>query len=110
MNNIFTIPAGIPFAKALASQLLKEYEDTPEALLDILILLPTRRACRTVREAFLQLNGGKPIMLPTLQALGDIDEEELSLSITGKNASDALLNLPPTLPNMQRQILLARAI
>jgi len=110
MQRLFTIPAGIPFAKALASRLLDEYKDTPESLPDILILLPTRRACRTLRDAFLQLNNGKPIMLPALQALGDIDEEELSLSITGQNASDTLLNLPPTLPGMQRQILLARAI
>lgn len=110
MNNIFTIPAGIPFAKALASRLLEEHENAPEALPDILILLPTRRACRTLREAFLQLNNGKPIMLPRMQALGDIDEEELSLSIAGSKGAQKLIDLKPVLPNMQRQILLARAV
>jgi len=110
MSNVFTIPAGIPFAKALAARLLEEHSDKPESLPDILILLPTRRACRTVREAFLQLNEGRPIMLPALQALGDIDEEELSLSIAGQEGTANLLNLPPVLPSMQRQILLARAI
>ena len=110
MSNIYTIPAGIPFAKSLAANLLHEHKSNPQSLADILILLPTRRACRTVREAFLQLNDGKPIMLPALQALGDIDEEELSLSIAGQNASDALLDLPPVLPSMQRQILLSKAI
>jgi ATP-dependent helicase/nuclease subunit B len=110
LQNIFTIPAGIPFAKALASRLLEEHADKPETLPDILILLPTRRACRTVREAFLQLNGGKPIMLPAMQALGDIDEEELSISIAGQEGTQQFLELPAVLPSMQRQILLARAI
>jgi len=110
MSNIFNIPAGIPFAKALTAQLLREHKDTPETLPDILILLPTRRACRTLREAFLQLNAGKPIMLPAMQALGDIDEEELSLSIAGQNGTKELLTLPAVLSGMQRQILLARAI
>lgn len=109
-NNIFTIPAGIPFAKALAARLLEEHEQSPETLPDILILLPTRRAARTLREAFLQLNNGKPLMLPRMQALGDIDEEELSLSIAGTNGTQQLLNLPPVLPPLQRQILLSKAI
>lgn len=114
MTHIYNIPAGIPFAKALAKNLLDEYQNAPEDLAGILILLPTRRACRTLREAFLQLNAGKPILLPRMQALGDIDEEELSLSIAGatKNGggTQELLNLPPSLPPMRRQILLARAI
>ncbi|MFK7839997.1 MAG: double-strand break repair protein AddB, partial [Bdellovibrionales bacterium] len=110
MSNIFTIPAGIPFSKALAAQLLKENQETPEELADILILLPTRRACRTLRDAFLQENEGKPIILPTLQAIGDIDEEELSLSIMATNTQDDFLNLPPTLPTIQRRVMLARAI
>ena len=110
MSNIFTIPAGIPFAKSLGAKLLEDYKSDPESLADILILLPTRRACRTLREAFLQLNNGTPIMLPALQAIGDIDEEELSLSITGANTTDTLLDIKPVLPDMQRQILLAKAI
>ena len=50
------------------------------------------------------------MMLPTLQAIGDIDEEELSLSIAGQGGTQELLELPPVLPDIQRQILLARAI
>ena len=110
MSKVFSIPAGIPFAKNLAGKLLEEYTQNPQNLIDILILLPTRRACRTVREAFLQQNAGKPMMLPTLQAIGDIDEEELSLSIAGQGGTQELLELPPVLPDIQRQILLARAI
>ncbi|MGH1398574.1 MAG: double-strand break repair protein AddB [Alphaproteobacteria bacterium] len=107
MGEIYNIPAGIPFAKSLAAKLLTEDKDT---LPDILILLPTRRACRTLREAFLQQNAGKPILLPRMQAIGDIDEEELSLSIAGQNGTQNLLDLPPALPAIRRQILLARAI
>lgn len=110
MSKIFNIPAGIPFAKALAQSLLHEHEGRPEDLADILILLPTRRACRTLREAFLRENDGKPILLPRMQALGDIDEDELSLSIAGADGAQTLLDLPPGLPPMRRQLLLARAI
>ncbi len=110
MQKIFTIPAGMPFAKSLAASLLEEYANAPETLPEILILLPTRRACRTLREAFLQINDGKPLMLPILQAIGDIDEEELAISIAGQEGTQRLLDLPPVLPSMQRQILLARAI
>ena len=42
------------------------------------VLLPTRRAARTLRRSFLQLNGGQPLLLPRLQPLGDVDAEELA--------------------------------
>ena len=35
MSKIFSIPAGIPFAKALASSLLEEYTDNPDQLPDV---------------------------------------------------------------------------
>lgn len=110
MDKIYTIPAGIPFAKALASTLLEECRNAPEILADITILLPTRRACRVLREGFLQCNDGAPLLLPRMQALGDIDEEELSLSLVQEQGIDAFLNLPSALPALRRQIMLARLI
>ncbi|MGB0718980.1 MAG: double-strand break repair protein AddB, partial [Bdellovibrionales bacterium] len=109
-NNVFTIPAGAPFAKSLAATLLREYDQQIEALADILILLPTRRACRTLRDSFLQLRNGRPLLLPRMQALGDIDEEELSLSLAAQNTAQDFLSLPPAMTPLKRQILLARAL
>ena len=110
-KKIFTIPAGAPFAKSLAERLLKDTEAQPEILSSYRIFLPTRRACATLKDAFLSLSDA-PLLLPRLQPLGDIDEEELSLSLAGIDESAAMeiLNLPPAIAPLRRQILLARTI
>lgn len=106
MSNVFNIPAGIPFAKTLAQYVLDTYTN----LSQVTILLPTRRACRVMHEAFLQISGGKPLILPRLQTLGDIDEEELALNIAGEEGLEQLLDLPPAMSALKRQFLLARLI
>jgi len=60
---VFTIPAGESFVDALARRLLAENADQPLALADTLILLPTRRACRTAQDAFLRMGGGRPLLV-----------------------------------------------
>jgi len=107
--NIYNIPAGIPFARALAAELLKQHQNTPHELPQTRILLPTRRACRTLREAFLQLTNGAPLLLPRMQPLGDIDDEELTLSLSGAESA-ALAAIPPALSPLRRRILLSRLV
>lgn len=107
-KTVFTIPAGMPFAKILASHIIKMAQDKDYALSEILILLPSRRACRAIQHAFLQLSAGKPLLLPKLRAIGDVDEEELSLHLLAQEQD--ILNLPPAMSALKRQILLARAI
>jgi len=109
-GNIYTIPAGIGFADALAAQILREAGDTPEKLAEYRILLPTRRGCRTLRESFLRLSEGKPILLPRLQSIGDMEEDEISFHIAGKDSAREFFDLPPSIPKIKRQFLLARAI
>ncbi|MEZ5919612.1 MAG: hypothetical protein R3D66_06895 [Alphaproteobacteria bacterium] len=109
-SGIFSIPAGIPFARALAAQLLFETQDNPENLSRYKILLPTRRACRTLQESFLRLSEKQAVLLPRLQPLGDVDEDELSLSLAGQAGLSRFLEIPPAMPPLQRQILLARLI
>ena len=109
-KTLYTIPAGVPFAKALAQKLLKDTEGSPEKLAQIRILLPTRRACRVLREAFLQMSDGRPLLLPRMQPLGDIDEEELSLSLAGEEGAAQLLALPPAISPLRRQLELARLV
>jgi len=114
LSGLYTIPAGVFFARTLAAALLARTEGNPEALSQIRLLLPTRRACRVVRDSFLRLSEGKPLMLPRLNTLGDVDEEELGLSLFGDvQGTDILLgflDLPPAMPPLRRQILLARLI
>lgn len=109
-SGVYNIPAGVPFADALAATLLKRTEGKPEELAAIRLLLPTRRACRTMRETFLRMTGGKPLLLPRMQPLGDVEEEELALELGGAGLEEQMLALPPAISKTQRQILLARAI
>ncbi|MCB2099974.1 MAG: double-strand break repair protein AddB, partial [Rhodobacterales bacterium] len=110
---LYTIPPGTPFVDALAAGLLDRAGADPQALSAMRVLLPTQRACRALREAFLRQSGGRPLLLPRLTALGEMDEEELVLS-EGEGAGDAdgegALDLPPALAGLTRQLLLARLI
>ena len=108
---VFNIPASQSFVDCLAAGLLEEVAGDPTALADYLLLLPTRRACRALREAFLRLNNGRAMLLPTMRPLGDVDEEELILGDmpAGLGAS-GVLDLPPAIAPMRRQLLLSRLV
>ncbi|MCI5059693.1 MAG: double-strand break repair protein AddB, partial [Alphaproteobacteria bacterium] len=114
IRGLYTIPAAHNFAESLAGGLLQETKDSPEELARYLILLPTRRACRNVQAAFLKLTDGKPLLLPRLQPIGDIDQDELSLHglVQGneQNQGQDIIHIPEAMPPMQRQILLSRLI
>ncbi|MCE3249154.1 MAG: helicase, partial [Geminicoccaceae bacterium] len=56
--SVATIPIGLPFVDALAAGLLAEVEGERAALAEVRVLLPTRRACRSLGEAFLRRAGG----------------------------------------------------
>ncbi len=109
---VFTIAPGVSFADAVAGRVLAEATD-PLTLARATILLPTRRSCRALQEAFLRRSEGRPLLLPRLLPLGDLDSDELELAgaeeSTGE-AGTAALELPPAIPALRRQLLLARAI
>ncbi|MGH6917740.1 MAG: hypothetical protein ACREJ0_08550, partial [Geminicoccaceae bacterium] len=72
MLPVVTIPPTLPFVDALAAGLLAEAEDRP-ALADVLVLLPTRRACRSLREAFVRQADGRALLLPRIQPIGEVE-------------------------------------
>ena len=100
--SVFSIPPGESFVDALARVLMAENAADPLALSAMLILLPTRRACRALRDAFLRHGGGRPLLLPSLRPLGDVDEDEVGLG--------SPVDLPPAAPPLRRQLLLAQLI
>ena len=108
---IVTIDSGVAFVDALAARLLEHAGADPMKLAEMRILLPTRRACRALAEAFLRLGGGRAQLLPTMTPLGDMDEEELSIAEAGlpPGAAEAL-SLAPAIPSLRRQLLLGRAV
>ncbi|HET7595094.1 MAG TPA: double-strand break repair protein AddB, partial [Stellaceae bacterium] len=106
---VYTIASDVPFLDALAAGLLARAGRDPLALARQTILLPTRRASRALREAFLRASGGKALLLPRLAPVGDVDAEELVL--LGEEAdSEAGLDIPPAVPELRRQLLLTRLV
>ncbi|MBC7908250.1 MAG: double-strand break repair protein AddB [Rhodospirillaceae bacterium] len=104
MTKIFTIPPGLPFVDSLAAHLLAEAGGDPLKLAEAVVLLPNRRACRSLKEAFLRLSGGKPLLLPRLRAIDAVDEDEIALF------TDGPLDLPPAIAPVERHLLLTRMV
>ena len=105
--SVYTVSANRSFVDVLAAGLLDETADDKLRLADYTILLPTRRACRALTEAFLRQRGGAPLVLPALRALGDTDEEGMALEeMPGLD----LATLPPVMPEIRRILALANRI
>ena len=106
MKGVFTIGIDRRFADELAQGVLAEHGDDPLALADVLILVPTRRSVRALREAFLRASDGKPTILPRMAPLGDVDDSEWDLS----PGDDTALALPPAIDPTEREALLAQLV
>ncbi|MBT7897621.1 MAG: double-strand break repair protein AddB, partial [Rhodospirillales bacterium] len=104
-KTIYTIDPGIPFVDALArgivARIAKEDPDDPMALARLIVLVPTRRAVRSLSEAFLRTQPVVPMLLPRMAALGDLDEDEILMSPGLTHMDDSL---PPVIGGMRRQL------
>ncbi|HEY4344876.1 MAG TPA: double-strand break repair protein AddB [Parvibaculum sp.] len=110
---VFTIPAGTPFLDALARTLVTDPTlggqlGASVELADIKILLPTRRAVRALADAFLRMGEGRALLLPDIQPLGDVDEDELVL--VGNVGARLADNFRQPIGQLERQLRLARLI
>jgi ATP-dependent helicase/nuclease subunit B len=108
--NVFTIPAGQPFVDALAAGLLARAGSGGAELADTTVLLPTRRALRSLREAFLRQSGGAPLLLPRMMPLGDIDEDALAIVSAEDLPAGAGFDVAPAIPAMQRRLALTKQV
>jgi len=115
---VFTIPSSVPFLPTLIDALsdgrvVDGFAPDRASLgfAGATIFLPTRRACRLARDAFLEVLDVDAALLPRIVAIGDIDEDEFAFAdaATGAGAFDALA-LPPALDAMERRFLLARLV
>src|SRR5688572_24962506 len=91
---LYTIPPSAPFLTTLARAVLSGDLPFPGGarphplLLPLTtIYLPTRRAARALREAFLAQAGSDALLLPRIRALGDADEDTIILG-SGDAAGD----------------------
>jgi len=113
---VFTIPASAPFLPTLIEALIDgklglAAPRDPLALAEATLFLPTRRACRLARDAFLDRLKDDAAILPRIVAIGDIDEDEIAFAeaAAGDIAPDALA-LPEALKPVERRLLLTQLI
>ena len=106
---VYTVPSGIAMVDALAAGLLDRCRDDLRALGDITVLLPTRRACRALADAFLRRSDGAALLLPRLQPLGETDETEALFAMDEEPAA-GIADLPPAISDLQRRLALCRLI
>ena len=102
----YAIPAHRPFLEDLAAGVLAWLgELPPETLSDATILLPNRRAARAFTGALSKLAQGRPVLLPQVRPLGDLEEDEPPFTPGALG-----LDLPPAIPALTRRFEMARMI
>lgn len=92
---IYNISAGEPFVDVLAERYLQLYENNPEGLAQVLFLLPNRRACQSLSDAFVRKRGMRPTILPQMKPIAEIDEDEIFLLQDSSVLSDLLPAVDP---------------
>ena len=112
-RNLYTIAPNRPFLATLASGLISMTAGDPLLLSRVTVVLPTRRAVRSLREAFLRAaadgrDPGTPLLLPRMRPIGDLDSDELSL-VDGLG-EDGPLAVPPAIPELRRRLLLTQLV
>lgn len=76
---LYSIAAHRGFADALVAGILPRYSEPGIGLARLTLLLPSRRAARTVGEAFIRLAGEKGLgglLMPRMAVVGDLDLDE----------------------------------
>lgn len=101
-----TIPLGTPFLPTLAGHVLQRF-GTGEALAGVRILLPSARARRALAEAFLDQVSGRALLLPRIDAIAQVDEEEELGRLLEEGGAAAL---PPAVAPLERRIALLKLL
>ena len=107
---IYSIPFELPFLDTLVAGLMRRAGKAPLALAGMTVLLPTRRAARSLREAFLRAGNGAAMLLPRMLPVGDLDPEELALLPDEVEGAGQGFDLPPAVPELRRRLLLTRLV
>ncbi|MGH6832833.1 MAG: double-strand break repair protein AddB, partial [Methyloceanibacter sp.] len=114
---LYTIPPSAPFLTTLARAILAGELPSPGGLKPdpltlplTTIYLPTRRAARALREAFLAEAGGEALLLPRIRALGDPDEEAAIIFGAEESLKDGGAIGAPAIGALPRRVALMRLV
>lgn len=106
-SHVYTIPSYAPFVDTLAQCIMDRYGQDPLLLTEVTVLLPTQRACRALQDAFLRLSDGRPMLLPSIQPMGDIEEEEAMFVLHAKGMA---MELPEVISSTEQRLLLTQLV
>ncbi|MEZ5850588.1 MAG: double-strand break repair protein AddB [Hyphomicrobiaceae bacterium] len=118
-SNLFNVSPDRPFllelARSILSGNLPRAGGPPPARLDLpamTILLPTRRAARSLQDAFLAVSGETSLLLPAIRPIAEADEDQGLLDdiITSHAAGSDVLDLPPAIGKLERQLALTHIV
>lgn len=106
---VYTINPGRPFLEDLAITVRTTIDAIPSLeLSDVLIYLPTRRAVRSLADAFINTaSDARATLLPQIRALGDVDEDDIA--IFDGSAEDEI-EIPPAVSALERRLTLANIV
>ena len=118
MANVFNISPRYPFLDVLARYIIETAHTQNRNIADDIILLPTRRACRRLKDIFLNLSpDASASLIPYIMPLGDVDEDGISFLYYEHediDYSDIEKGNPAILPDaidkLERNLLLAKII
>ena len=112
--NLFSIPAGVPFAPTLARALLDGAliagfpgAGGPLALADATIYVPTQRAASALAQALVAASGGASLILPRIAPLGAFEPSRDALDPLADDAF-AEEEVPAAVGELARRMVLAR--
>lgn len=104
-KSVYTIPAGVDFAAELARGIMDRAND-PQDSARALIMVPSRRAARALRGAFLNICDGKTTLLPRMVPIGDVDDDDPDILM----APELGVALPPPVNDLRRTLILAQLL
>ncbi|MFN7039072.1 MAG: double-strand break repair protein AddB [Alphaproteobacteria bacterium] len=105
--NVYNIAARFKFSETLVDNIFEEANGDLFKISQYVILLPSRRACRNLRSAFLKKTSGKPMLLPSMYPLGEVDEEELNID---NLAAGNHFEINSSISSLEQRILLTKLI
>ena len=100
MRGVYSIDAECPFLTSFARGLIEAHGDN---LASCLVILPSRRACFSLRDAFLDVVQEDALLLPRMQPVGDLGSDEPLLA-------PAIAHIPQAIDPLRRQLLLAELV
>ena len=110
---VFSIRTQAPFLPTLVGALMDgtllpgfRFKDDPLSLADLRIFVPTRRAGRALRDAFVDALGGRAAILPRVTPIGDVDEAEY---LTESTLADEAV-LPPNISDLERHVVITKLV